>query len=303
VKAVQFAEYGGPDVLKVVDVEEPHANPGQIRIAVRAAGVNAIDWKIRSGALAAFMPIGFPAGVGMDASGVVDEVGDGVEGIAVGDEVFGTATTGAAAQYAVLAEWARKPESLSFEEAAGYPMSTETARRALNLLPLESGQTLLVNGAAGGVGLAAAQFALASGATVIGTASEGNHEYLRSLGAIPTTYGPGLVGRVRELATHGVDVAFDAVGSGVLPELIELTGSAGKVITIADNRAAEYGVRLTGGQGPGHAPEARAEAAALFEQGKFRLPVAETFSLENVAAAHAKSEQGHVLGKFIVAVS
>lgn len=302
-KAVQFAGYGGPDVLKVVDVEEPHARAGQIRITVRAAGVNAIDWKIRSGALAAVMPVGLPAGVGMDASGVVDEVGDGVEGVTVGDEVFGTATTGAAAQYAVLAEWAKKPERLSFEEAAGYPMSTETARRALSLLPLEPGHTLLVNGAAGGVGLAAVQFALADGATVIGTASEGNHDYLRSLGAIPTTYGPGLVGRVRELAPHGVDVAFDAVGSGVLPELIELTGSAGKVITIADSRAAEYGVRFTGGRGPGHAPEARAEAAALFEQGKFRLPVAETFSLENVGAAQAKSEQGHVLGKFIVTVS
>jgi NADPH:quinone reductase-like Zn-dependent oxidoreductase len=307
-KAVQFAEYGGPEVLKVVDVEEPHARPGQIRVAVRAAGVNAFDWKLRRGALAAVMPMNLPAGVGLDASGVVDEVGDGVKGIAVGDEVFGsipigTASTGAAAQYAVLAEWAKKPESLSFEEAAGYPMSTETARRALNVLPLESGQTLLVNGAAGGVGLAAVQFALAGEATVIGTASEGHHGYLRSLGAIPTTYGPGLVDRVRELAPRGVDVALDAVGSGVLPELIELTGSAGKVITTADNRAAEYGVRLTGGVGPDRAPEARAEAAALFEQGKFRLPVAETFSLDNVAAAHAKSEQGHVLGKYIVTVS
>src|SRR5512141_2600274 len=106
-KAVRFAEHGGPDVLKVVDVEEPHAPAGQIRITVRAAGVNAIDWKIRSGALAAVMPVGLPAGVGMDASGVVDEVGDGVEGVTVGDEVFGTATTGAAAQYAVLAEWAK----------------------------------------------------------------------------------------------------------------------------------------------------------------------------------------------------
>jgi NADPH:quinone reductase-like Zn-dependent oxidoreductase len=172
--------------------------------------------------MAAVMPLHLPAGVGLDASGVVDEVGEGAEGAAVGDEVFGTAVSGAAAQYAVLAEWARKPESLSFEEAAGYPMPTETARRALNLLPLEPGQTLLINGAAGGVGLAAVQFALAGEATVIGTASEANHEYLRSLGAIPTTYGPGLVARVRQLAPHGVvDVAFDVVGSGVLPELIE----------------------------------------------------------------------------------
>jgi NADPH:quinone reductase-like Zn-dependent oxidoreductase len=304
-KAVQFAEYGGPEVLKVVDVEEPHAGPGQIRVAVRAAGVNAFDWKFRRGELAVVMPVNFPTGVGLDASGVVDEVGDGAMGVAVGDEVFGSiplasSASWASAEYAVLAEWAKKPEGLSFEEAAGYPMSTEAARRALNVLPLESGQTLLVNGAAGGVGLAAVQFALAAEAIVIGTASEGHHQYLRSLGAIPTTYGPGLVDRVRELAPHGVDVAFDAAGFGVLPQLIELTGSAGKVITIADNRAAEYGVRFSGGVGPDRAPEARAEAAALFEQGKFRLPVAETFSLANIAAAHAKSEQGHVLGKFVV---
>ena len=306
-KAVQFTEYGGPEVLRVVDVEEPHPGPGQIRVAVRAAGVNSFDWKIRRGALAAVMPMSFPAGVGLDASGIVDEVGDGVKGTAVGDEVFGSvpisaSSTGAAAQYTVLAEWAKKPESLSFEEAAGYPMSTETARRALNVLPLETGQTLLVNGAAGGVGLSAVQFALAAEATVIGTASEGHHEYLRSLGAIPTTYGPGLVDRVREVAPSGVDVALDAVGSGILPELIELTGSAARVITTADNRAAEYGVRLTGGIGPDRAPQARAQAAELFEQGKFRLPVEETFSLDNIAAAHAKSEQGHVLGKFIVTV-
>jgi NADPH:quinone reductase-like Zn-dependent oxidoreductase len=301
-KAVQFAEYGGPDVLRVVDVAEPHARPGQIRIAVRAAGVNAFDWKLRSGALATVMPLSLPAKVGIDASGVVDEVGDGVEGIAAGDEVFGTAATGAMAEYAVLTEWAKKPEGLSFEEAAGYPVVTETARRALNLLPLESGQTLVVNGAAGGVGLAAVQFALAGGATVIGTASEGHHAYLRSLGAVPTAYGPGLVERVRELAGRGVDVAFDAVGSGVLPELIELTGSSERVITTADIRASSYGVRFSGGMGPDRAPQGRAEAAALFEQGKFRMPVAETFSLDNVAAAQAKSEQGHVLGKYIVTV-
>jgi NADPH:quinone reductase-like Zn-dependent oxidoreductase len=294
-KAVQFAEYGGPEVLKVVDADEPHAKAGQIRIAVSAAGVNAMDWKLRSGAMATIMPISLPAGVGMDASGVVDEVGDGVEGIAVGDEVFGSAVGGAAAQYAVLREWAKKPTKLSFEEAAGFPVATETARRVLKLLSLKAGQTLVINGAAGGVGLATVQFALADGATVIGTASQGNQEYLRSLG-------PGLVDRVREVAPHGVDAALDAVGSGVLPELIELTGSAERVVTIADGRAAEYGVTFSGGMGSGRAPEARAEAAALFEQGKFRMPVAEAFPLDHVGDAQAKSEAGHVLGRFIVTV-
>ncbi|MET3176599.1 UNVERIFIED_ORG: NADPH:quinone reductase-like Zn-dependent oxidoreductase [Arthrobacter sp. UYCu721] len=168
---------------------------------------------------------------------------------------------------------------------------------------MSPGQTLVVNGAAGGVGLAAVQFAVGGGVTVIGTASDKNHEYLRSLGVIPTTYGEGLVDRVRELAPQGVDVALDTVGSGVLPDLIRLTGSADKVITIAGRDAARYGVGCASGGGGGRAPEARAEAAELFARGKFRLPVAETFTLENIAAAHAKSEQGHGLGKYIVRVS
>ncbi|WGW11586.1 NADP-dependent oxidoreductase [Saxibacter everestensis] len=301
-KAVKFAQYGGPEVLKVVETEEPHPAAGQVRIAVRAAGVNPIDWKIRSGVMAAGHPLETPAGVGMDAAGVVDEIGDGVDSVVPGDEVFGHAVSGAAAEFAVLSDWVEKPAGLSFEEAAGFPMPAETARRALNLLPARSGQTLIVNGAAGGVGLAAVQFALADGLMVIGTASERNHEFLRSLGAIPVSYGEGLVDRVNEIAPRGVDVAFDAVGSGTLPELIQITGSPDAVITIADADAARHGVRFTSG-GEGRAPEGRADAAALFEQGKFTLPVAETFPLEDTQTAHAKSEEGHVLGKYILTVS
>src|SRR4051794_17336509 len=298
-KAVQFSEYGDPDVLRVADVAEPHAGPGQIRIAVRAASVNAIDWKKRSGMLAEALPVELPHTPGYDAAGVVDEVGDGVEGVAVGDEVFGfTADSGGGyAEYAVLDRFAAKPPELSFEEAAGYPVAVETSARVLDLLG--DGESIVVNGAAGGVGTAAVQLARERGMRVIGTAGEGNHEFLRSLGAEPTTYGEGLVERVRELG--GADLAFDAVGFGALPALIEITGSPDKVVTIADYTAPQHGVRVSGG-GSNDPPGdyALADAAALAVAGKFSLPVAETFSFADAAAAHRASEAGHVRGKLVL---
>lgn len=302
-KALQFAEYGPPEVLQVVDVEEPHPGPGQIRIAVKAAGVNPIDWKLRSGALAQMMPLTLPARVGIDAAGVVDEVGSGVSEIAVGDEVFGTAVAGAAAEFTVLGEWAAKPAAMSFEEAAGLPVATETSRRAFNLLGLRAGNAIVINGGAGGVGIAAVQLALAQGAKVIATASEANQDYLRSLGAEATTYGEGLAERVRALAPDGVDLAFDTAGFGALPALIEITGSPDNVITIADPSAHEHGVRFSGGAGEGHAPEGRQEAAQLFEEGRFTMPIAGTFPLHEAAKAHAKSQTGHVRGKYIITVA
>jgi len=295
-KAVQFSEYGDPDVLRVADVEEPHAGPGQIRIAVRAASVNAIDWKKRSGMLAEMMPVELPHTPGYDAAGVVDEVGDGVEEVAVGDEVFGfTAGSGGGyAEYAVLDRFAAKPPELSFEEAAGYPVAVETSARVLDLLG--DGETVIVNGAAGGVGTAAVQLARERGMRVIGTAGEGNHEFLRSLGAEPTTYGDGLVERVRALG--GADLAFDAVGFGALPALIEITKNPDKVVTIADYTAPEHGVRVSGGGGPGD--YALAEAAKLAAAGKFSLPVSGTYPFADAAAAHRESEGGHVRGKLVV---
>src|SRR3954454_24230682 len=204
-KAVQFDVNGGPEVLHVAEVPEPHAGPSRIRIAVRAAGINPIDFKNRSGMFGPSKTL--PVTTALDAAGVVDEVGEGVEGVGVGDEVFGQATGGAAAEFAVLTHWAVKPPAMSFEEAAGLPVAVETAQRAFRTIGIKPGDTVLVNGAAGGVGTAAVQLALASGAgTVIGTASETNHDFLRSLGVVPTTYVEGLVERVRELAPDGVDL-------------------------------------------------------------------------------------------------
>src|SRR4051794_7047561 len=298
-RAVIFEEYGDPGVLRVGDVDEPHAGPGQVRIAVRAAGVNPIDWKVRSGAFKDMMPVEFPAVEAREASGVVDEVGDGADA-AVGDEVFGFAVGGAAAEYAVLEEWARKPAGLSWEEAAGLPVAVETSVRVFNVLggPAE-GQTLVINGAAGGVGAVAVQIAKARGAQVIGTASEGNHDFLRSLGAEPTTYGEGMAERIRALAPHGVDLALDTAGQGAIPDLIELTGDPANVAAIADFSAAALGAKVTGA-GDGRAPGALQEAAALIEKGEFSLPVAEAFPFDRAGDAHRASEAGHVRGKLVL---
>lgn len=301
-KASQFSEYGGPEVLQVVEVDEPHAGAGQVRIAVRAAGVNGIDWKIRAGHMREMLPLSFPAGTGLDAAGVVDEIGDGVTGVAVGDAVFGSGSA-TYAEHAVLSSWTAKPARLSFEEAAGYPVPVATATRILNQIGIRPGQTLLASGASGGVGSAVLQIARHRGISVIGTASERNQDYVRSLGAIPTTYGPGLGDRVRALAPNGIDAALDLAGSGVIPQLIELTGNPTAVLSIADFGAGEHGAQVSGGGPDTDRVPAYAEAAQLFTSGAFHIPVERTFPLTEAGAAQAASENGHVTGRFVVGIS
>ncbi len=301
-RAMRFSDYGGPDVLREVEVEEPHAGPGETRMAVRAAGVNPIDWKLRSGLMRRFMPVDLPSTPGTDVAGVVDEVGAGVSGTEVGDPVFGFATTGSAAAHALLRVFAHMPPGLGWAEAAALPVAVETATRALDELGVIGGQTVLVSGAAGGVGLAAVQLARLRGAAVVGTASEANHAYLRGLGVLATTYGAGLVQRVRELVPAGVDRALDVAGHGVLGDLVELTGDPGRVLTVTDPDAAAHGVRMSRGGSDEHARSALQDAAALVGQGELAVPVAAAFPLAELAAAHRRSETGHVLGKIVVLV-
>src|ERR1700729_433873 len=210
-KAVQYAAFGGPEVLQLVDAPEPHAAPSQVRIAVRAGGVNPIDWKLRSGAMGGDLP----RGTGVEAAGVVDEVGDGVTDVSEGDRVFGSAAP-AAAQFAVMSHFARIPESLDFTGAAALPVAVETATRCLDLLGVSEGQTLLINGASGAVGLAAVQLARGRGARVIGSGSPRGQDRLREFGAEPVVYGAGMADEVSELAPDGVDVAIDMALSGGL---------------------------------------------------------------------------------------
>ncbi|MEU5020639.1 NADP-dependent oxidoreductase [Streptomyces angustmyceticus] len=296
-KRVSFAEFGGPDVLRLEDAEEPHAGPGHIRVAVRAAGVNPVDWRVREGQILAAHPVALPAGVGLDAAGVVDEVGEGVDGVEVGDRVFGEGAH-TYAEFAVLSAWARMPEGLTFEEAAGYPSVVETALRILREVGVRPGQTLLVSGASGGVGSAVLQIARERGVTVIGTAGAANQDYLRGLGARATTYGEGWVERVRRLGD--VDAALDLAGSGVLRELVELTGDPRKVVSIADLAAPEFGVRFSGVAGS--VPEALAEAVDLISRGKLHIPVEKSYPLAQAAAAHIDSQAGHTRGRRVIVV-
>jgi NADPH:quinone reductase-like Zn-dependent oxidoreductase len=301
VKAVQFNEYGGPDVLRVVDVVEPHAGPGQVRIAVRAAGVNPSDWKRREGQYRDFEEVKFPSGVGVEAAGVVDEIGPGVSSVSVGDAVFGFGDA-TMARYAVLTHWVHKPDDLSFEVAGGLPVIVDTATRALDEVGVRSDETLLASGAAGGIGSAVIQFARLRGITVIGTASAPKHDYLRELGAIPTTYGPGLTERVRELAPEGVDAALDLAGSGVIPELIEIVGDPSHVLSVADFSAEQYGAKFS--HGPPKDPERIfANVARLCSEGLFRLRVHQTFPLERTAEAQEVSAKGRVTGKLVIRIA
>lgn len=299
-KAIQFGTFGGPEVLQIAEVIEPHAAARQIRVAVRAAGVNSVDWKIRAGDLQEQMPLDLPAGTGLDAAGIVDEVGDGVSTVAVGDAVFGSGSA-TLAEYAVLDSWAVKPDALSFEEAAGFPVPVETAVRIIDQVGVQSGQTLLISGATGGVGSAAVQIAISRGIEVIGTTSTANQNYLSSLGATPTTYGPGLIDRVRRLAPDGIDAALDIAGSGVIPELVELTGNPAKVVSIADFTAPAHGAQVS--TAPGNRTAAFAEAARLTEEGRLSLPIQQTYPLDRVADAHTVSAGGHVTGRLIVTVA
>ncbi|MGW3204175.1 NADP-dependent oxidoreductase [Streptomyces sp. NPDC001135] len=304
-KAYVHTRHGGPETEALADVDRPRPGPGQILIAVRAAGVNPVDWKLREG----FRRPGerervFPAVLGSEAAGVVEEVGAHVTGFAVGDEVFGNTAGGGYAEYALLTAGvaAHKPAALSFRDAATLPVAAATAYDGVRQLDLPRGATLLVTGAGGGVGSAAAQIARAFGLRVVGVASGGKKEFVESLGAVHVSSGPDLAERVRAAAPEGIDGVYDLVGDQVLTEAAELLKGRGKLVTAG---APFEAVAALGGARVERARTAAVldAVAGLVVRGALKPHVTRAFPLEEAGAALRAVEGGHTLGKIVIEVA
>ena len=293
-RAIRVHAYGGPEQLRVDEVPAPHAGPGEIRIRVSAASINPFDGKVLQGAMAEGAAPEEPIGLGVDASGVVDEVGDGVSGVAVGDDVFGLGSQ-TQAEHAVLTAWTAKPASLDWSVAGAAGVAAETAIRTLDLLGIGAGSTVLVDGGSGGVGAAAVQIAVARGATVVATAGPDNQDYLREIRAIPVVYGDGWAKRVADTGVGKIDSVFDAVGKTPITELTALVDDPGQVVSIANFSAPEAGARVTTGD-EGDKFGALAEAARLLESSQLVLK-AQTFPLDRAAEGYRAILSGHTRGK------
>ncbi|MEU1403874.1 NADP-dependent oxidoreductase [Streptomyces sp. NPDC005728] len=306
-KGISYSGYGGPEVLEYGEVRDPKVGPDQVLVKVRAAAVNPVDWKCREGYLDAILDAVFPVVPGWDVSGVVVQPGASVTEFSVGDEVIGYVredflSRGTFAEYvaAPVRTLARKPRNLSFEEAAGLPLAGLTAYQVLvKALDVKRSETVLVHAAAGGVGSVAVQIAAHIGARVIGTASEQNHDFVRSLGGEPVTYGEGLVERVRGLAPEGVDAAFDTIGGDTLRTSADLLAPEGRLVSIADPDVVSYGGRYYFVR-----PDAQdlTHLSELAEQRVVSVHVQDTFPLERAADAHRLSQEGRTRGKIVVTV-
>ena len=260
--------------------------------------MNPIDWKILSGAMSGGEPLEGTGFLGVDAAGVVDEVGEGVSDVAVGDEVLGTGA-GTQAELAVLDAWAGKPPAVDWAVAAAACVSGETAERGLRLLGVEAGTTVFVDGGAGGVGATTVQMAVARGAKVIASSSEANHGYLREIGATPVLYGDGVAARVREAAGGPVDAVFDVAGKTPAKELVGLVAEPPQVLSIANFDAVSAGARVTGGGADSRTKEALAMVTDLLERNSLVIKV-QTFPFERAAEAYRISRAGHVRGKLVL---
>ncbi len=306
-KVAVATQYGGPEVATVIDEPTLEPGPGQVRVTVRAAAVNPIDYKVYSG-LFGENPDRLPIRLGFEAAGVIDAVGPDVVGLAVGDEVIGHPIPGASAEQIVApaSSFVRKPANVGWDEAAGLLLVGATAVHALTVTDVKAGDTVLIHGA-GGVGLAAVQLAAARGARAIVTASLSRHDDLRALGGEPVAYGDGLLERVREIAPDGVDAAIDTVGSQeALDVSLAVVADRDRIASIANFAGgAEAGIKLLGG-GPGADPgteirsAAKSELADLVAAGQFKVIVDRTFPLADVADAHGYQASGHATGKVVL---
>ncbi len=305
-RAVIYETFGGPEVLQLRDVPEPHAGPGEVRVRVTAAGLNPMDWGLASRPeAAARFGITLPSGFGYDFAGVVDEVGSGALGFAVGERVYGGALGRAAADFVTVkasadgaeALW-HTPDGISDEVASTLPVAGTTAAAALTAIGLRTGDTVLIGGAAGGVGVFAVQLARLAGATVIGTASEGTFEFLRQLGAEPVAYGPGLADRVLAAAPGGVTAAADLFGTETAETALALGVPPERISTVAAGPNPPGGVTATGGiDAPADALGRITEAILA---GQITVPVAAVFPVEQIRDAATLQAGRHVHGKIVV---
>jgi NADPH:quinone reductase-like Zn-dependent oxidoreductase len=311
-RVVVATAFGGPEVLSVVDQPDRPPGPGEAVLEIRAAGINPADWKGYGGAWGTD-PSRLPMRLGFEASGVVAEVGDGAEGpagpLAAGDEVIGFRLTGAYADRLVVpaASLVPKPAGMAWEEAAGLMLTGATAFHAVGAVDVRDGDTVLVHGAAGGVGLMLVQLARARGARVIGTTGRAGADVVRRLGGEPVAYGEGLADRVRELAPDGVSAAVDAVGTDeAIDTSLALVPDRRRIATIAAfERGGAEGIQVLG-NGPGADPgteirdAARLELTRLVGEGRLTVVVAGSYPLAEVAAAHREGMTGHSHGKLVL---
>ncbi|MFF9182109.1 NADP-dependent oxidoreductase [Streptomyces misionensis] len=304
-RTLRFHEYGAPlDVLRLEDAEPPDPGPGQIRVTVQTCGLTPADWALCGGLFAGELP----RGIGLEVSGTVDAVGDGVTGVGLGDPVFGpapyTGATAGASEQALLDLWFPRPPGLDPVDAAALPMAVETAYRGLDEIGVRDGTTVLVHGAGSTVGYAAVQIALRRGARVVATAGETYADALRAMGADVTGYGDGMAERVTALAGGPVDLALDAAPVGnALPELVRTVKAPEHVLTLSDFAAAEQlGVRVSFGTGTTQRYDVLGAYAELASEGRFSVPVARTFPLEDWRAAVELSQSGHARGKLVLRI-
>jgi NADPH:quinone reductase-like Zn-dependent oxidoreductase len=302
-RAVRYDNYGDVDVLNVVDVEDPVPGPGELLVRVKAAGINPGEAKIRDGMLAERWPSTFPSGQGSDLAGVVEEVGDGVDAFAPGDEVIGfTDDRSSQAELVVIpAENATpKPAGVPWDAAGGLFVVGATAWASVRAVGVSSGDTVVVSGAAGGVGVIAVQLARRAGATVIGLASERHHEWLRAHGVLPVTYGDGVADRIRASTPDGVDAFLDLVGGGYVELALELGVAPDRINTIADFAAVEkHGVKSEG-NAVGASAATLAELAGLIDAGELDVPIAATYPLDQVRDAYRELADNHTRGKIVL---
>jgi NADPH:quinone reductase-like Zn-dependent oxidoreductase len=302
-RAVRFNKYGGLDVLQVVEVNRPSPGPGKVLVQVRAAGINPGEASIRKGAFADRWPATFPSGQGSDLAGIVEEVGPGVANVAAGDEVIGFTNDRASQAEYVLVDSGNlvpRPANVSWEQAGALFVAGTTAYAAVRSVGLSAGDTVVVSGAAGGVGSIAVQLARNAGARVIGLSGHRNHKWLTGHGVIPVTYGDGVEDRIRAASGGKVDSFIDTFGGGYVELALKLGVAPNRIDTIIDfAAAAKYGVKTEGSYEAATA-EVLAQLAGLLAAGRLEIPIARVYPLAEVREAYRELEQRHTRGKIVL---